>query len=332
MLESINKTLTTAAAIPLLQVNNLKKWFPVKGKILSPKRHIKAVDGVSFSIREGETFGLVGESGCGKTTTGRLILRLIESTDGSIRFMGDNVLNLKGRRLKEFRRNTQIIFQDPFTSLDPRMTVKDILEEPFKIQRAGGRKQRNAEIETLLEVVGLASRFLNHYPHEFSGGQRQRIGIARALALKPKFIVCDEPVSALDVSIQSQILNLMSDLQVLYGLAYLFISHNLNVVNHISHRVAVMYLGKIVEIAQSDELYHNPVHPYTRVLLASILVPDPDGEELKDMAVGEVESATDGKSGCLFFNRCSERRDGICNKAEPCLIEVSTDHMVACHL
>jgi oligopeptide/dipeptide ABC transporter ATP-binding protein len=288
------------------------------------------VDGVSFTIGPGETFGLVGESGCGKTTTGRLILRLIDASGGSIRFMGDNVLSLKGGRLKDFRRNTQIIFQDPFTSLDPRMTVKDILEEPFRIHRVP-RRDRRATIEKLLEDVGLGHQYLSHFPHEFSGGQRQRIGIARTLALKPKFIVCDEPVSALDVSIQSQILNLLSDLQASYGVAYLFISHNLNVVNHISHRVAVMYLGQIVEIAPSDALYANPVHPYTRLLLASVPVPDPDVEDLKEAAAFELDRTGPDTNGCRFGNRCPERSNGICDRGEPRLKEVSKDHQVACH-
>jgi oligopeptide transport system ATP-binding protein len=322
--------LETPSSIPLLEVKSLTKWFPLKEGVLSPKRQIRAVDGVSFAIRPGETFGLVGESGCGKTTTGRLILRLIEASFGSITFMGDNVLGLKGSRLKEFRRNTQIIFQDPFTSLDPRMTVKDLLEEPFKIHGVS-RRDRTGEIEKLLEVVGLAPQYLSHYPHEFSGGQRQRIGIARALALKPKFIVCDEPVSALDVSIQSQILNLLSDLQQSYGIAYLFISHNLNVVNHISHRVAVMYLGRIVEIAPSDELYRNPAHPYTRLLLASIPVPDPEVEDVKEMSTLEIESVADDMRGCRFCARCPERADSICDSDDPRLMEISKGHMVACH-
>jgi oligopeptide transport system ATP-binding protein len=322
--------LETPSSIPLLEVKGLTKWFPLKRGVLSPKRQIRAVDGVSFAIQPGETFGLVGESGCGKTTTGRLILRLIEASFGSITFMGDNVLGLNRSRLKEFRRNTQIIFQDPFTSLDPRMTVKDLLEEPFKIHGVS-RRGRTGEIEKLLEVVGLAPQYLSHYPHEFSGGQRQRIGIARALALKPKFIVCDEPVSALDVSIQSQILNLLSDLQQSYGIAYLFISHNLNVVNHISHRVAVMYLGRIVEIAPSDELYRNPAHPYTRLLLASIPVPDPEVEDLKELSALEIESVADDNRGCRFCARCPERADRICDSDEPRLTEISTGHMVACH-
>ncbi len=320
----------TPASIPLLEVLGLTKWFPFKGGALSPRRQLRAVDGVSFSIRPGETFGLVGESGCGKTTTGRLVLRLIEPTAGTVLFMGDNVLHLKGSRIKELRRNTQIIFQDPFTSLDPRMTVGEILEEPFRIHGVPKREQRT-RIENLLEVVGLDPRYLAHYPHEFSGGQRQRIGIARALALKPRFIVCDEPVSALDVSIQSQILNLLSDLQAAYGIAYLFISHNLNVVNHISHRVAVMYLGRIVEIAPSDELYTHPAHPYTRLLLESIPVPDPEVEGLKELTAFEIDGAMLDRSGCRFQARCPERKPGRCDCDEPRLVEISKGHLAACH-
>ncbi len=292
-------------SLPLLEVSNLKKYFPITRGVLGREvGAVHAVENVSFSIFEGETLGLVGESGCGKTTVGRTILRLIEPTEGEISFEGKSILKLRGFAMRELRKKMQIIFQDPFSSLNPRMTINSIVGEALAVHHIGKRKERINAVETLLEEVGLSKRYINRYPHEFSGGQRQRIGIARALALNPKFIVCDEPVSALDVSIQSQILNLMNELQKTRGISYLFIAHNLHVVEHISNRIAVMYLGEIVEQAKSKDLYNAPLHPYTKALLAANPVPDPTVEAKKIFLSGSVPSPINPPSGCKFHTRC----------------------------
>ncbi len=314
----------------LVRVENLKKYFYTGG--LFRKQCVKAVDGVSFEIREGETLGLVGESGCGKTTTGKTILRIIEPTSGKIYFDGMDVMKLRGKKLKEFRRKANIIFQDPYTSLDPRMTVFNIIMEPLRVHKIKVPDPEEFVIKLLYDV-GLNETHLYRYPHEFSGGQRQRIAIARALALRPKFLVLDEPTSALDVSIQAQILNTLKSLQEKYNLTYLFISHNLGVVRYISNRIAVMYLGRIVEIADKDELFENPLHPYTKMLLASIPVPDPEAAKFKEKikVVGEPPSPINLPPGCRFHPRCPYRRE-ICTKKEPELKEVGSNHYVACWL
>ena len=315
----------------LIEVCNLKKYFPVGAGPFSPGNiFVKAVDDVSFNIRSGETFGLVGESGCGKSTIGRCILRLIEPTSGKVSFLGQDLLTLSSDALRHLRRDIQIIFQDPYSSLNPRMTVGQIVGEPLVIHNGGdnrsGRRDRVAE---LLKLVGLDPDHARRYPHEFSGGQRQRIGIARALALKPKFIVCDEPVSALDVSVQAQVVNLLQDLQEQFGLTYLFISHGLSVVQHISTRVGIMYLGKLVEIATSDEIFQNPLHPYTKALLSAIPVPDPEHRRERVSLRGEIPTALDPPSGCNFRTRCpiAEPR---CADESPELVEVVADHFVSC--
>lgn len=310
----------------LLQVQNLKKHYPIsRGVFRRATRQVKAVDGVSFDIAPGETLGLVGESGCGKTTVGRAILRLIDATAGAVRFRDTDVFSLKKKQLRALRRHMQLIFQDPYGSLNPRLTVGGILSEPLKIH---GEKDRVAD---LLNTVGLSPDAARRYPHEFSGGQRQRIGIARALAVKPQFIVADEPVSALDVSIQAQIVNLLQDLQARFGLAYLFIAHDLSVVKHISNRVAVMYLGRIVELAPSQNLYDNPQHPYTRALLSSIPVPDPRVNRSRIRLTGDVPSPINRPSGCPFHPRCPEAvRD--CAREMPALLEIESGHRVACIL
>jgi oligopeptide transport system ATP-binding protein len=313
----------------LVEVRNLKKYFPLGG-VLGPRHEeVKAVDGVSFSIRRGETFGLVGESGCGKSTTARCILRLIEPTSGEVSFEGRDLLSLSADELRRLRRDFQIIFQDPYSSLNPRMRVGQIIEEPLIIHRIGTGEQRRQRVKELLGMVGLESEHANRYPHEFSGGQRQRIGIARALALSPKFIVCDEPVSSLDVSVQAQIVNLLQDLQEQLGLTYLFVSHGLSVVEHISTRVGIMYMGKLVEIAPSREIFHNSLHPYTRALLSAIPVPDPSRRRERVALAGEIPAATAPPSGCRFRTRCpiSEPR---CAEVEPEMVEVSPGHFVAC--
>jgi len=314
----------------LLEVRNLTKLFPVKPGVFGESTDaVRAVDDVSFSIRAGETFGLVGESGCGKSTTGRCILRLIEPTSGEVEFEGTDLLSLSSSRLRLIRRDMQIIFQDPYSSLNPRMTVGEIIEEPLVVHRITNRQARRDRTIELLGLVGLESEHASRYPHEFSGGQRQRIGIARALALNPKFIVCDEPVSALDVSVQAQVVNLLQDLQEKLGLTYLFISHGLSVVEHISTRVGIMYLGKLVEIANSSEIFHNPIHPYTRALLSAIPVPDPDRHRERLPLSGDVPTATAPPSGCRFRTRCplAEPR---CAEEEPQMVEVSPDHFVSC--
>jgi len=315
----------------LIEVRNLKKYFPAgAGLFRAADAVVKAVDDVSFNIRRGETFGLVGESGCGKSTIGRCILRLIEPTSGQVRFSGQDLLSLSSDDLRRLRRDVQIIFQDPYSSLNPRMTVGQILEEPRVIHNRGddrsGRRNRVAE---LLSLVGLEPEHAKRYPHEFSGGQRQRIGIARALALNPKFIVCDEPVSALDVSVQAQVVNLLQDLQEQLGLTYLFISHGLSVVQHISTRVGIMYLGKLVEIATSDEIFNNPLHPYTRALLSAIPIPEPGRRRERLMILGEIPTALNPPSGCNFRTRCpiAEAR---CAEQEPQLVEVAPGHLVSC--
>jgi oligopeptide/dipeptide ABC transporter ATP-binding protein len=318
----------------LLEVRDVRKWYPVSsGTVLSrTKNWIKAVDGVSFDIRRGETLGLVGESGCGKTTLGKLISGLERPHSGSIRFEGEEVLRLEKRELRRFRRGLQIIFQDPYDSLDPRLTIEQIIAEPLVVHRVGGRLDRKKRVGELLETVGLAPDVARRYPHEFSGGQRQRIGIARALALRPQFIVCDEPVSALDVSIQSQILNLLSDLKRDFNLTYLFIAHGLAVVKHISDRVAVMYLGKIVELARKSEIYRNPRHPYTKALMSTIPIPDPTVRRERIILEGDVPSAIHIPEGCRFQTRCPNREDCFRKKDEPDLVDIGSNHWVACHL
>jgi len=313
---------------PLLQVNDLKKYYPIsQGLFGRTVRQVKAVDGVSFSIYPGETLGLVGESGCGKTTTGRAILRLIEATSGSVRFNNTDVMSLDRKQLRDIRRHMQIIFQDPYGSLNPRLSIGGILAEPLKIH---GANTKDAVVD-LLNTVGLSPDSARRYPHEFSGGQRQRIGIARALAVKPKFIVADEPVSALDVSIQAQIVNLLQDLQKQFGLTYLFIAHDLSVVKHISNRVAVMYLGQIVEVAESKTLYNNPQHPYTRALLSSVPLPDPRMKRSRTILTGDVPSPAHVPSGCPFHPRCPEATPD-CAQHKPDLLEIESGHSVACIL
>jgi oligopeptide transport system ATP-binding protein len=316
----------------LLEVKNLKKHFPIKGGILSKTvETVKAVDGLNFAVEEGETLGLVGESGCGKSTTGRIILRLLEATAGEVIFDGKNIYDLNKKEMRSLRREMQIIFQDPYASLNPRMTVGDIIGEAMEIHGLAKGRDKKQKVKELLEKVGLTAQQMRRYPHEFSGGQRQRIGIARALAVDPRLIVCDEPVSALDVSIQAQVINLMEDLQEEFGLTYIFIAHDLSVVKHISDRVAVMYLGKMVELTEKEELYSNAQHPYTKALLTAIPVADPTIEREKVILKGDVPSPINPPSGCSFHTRCPFVRD-ICSKEEPEFVDRGGGHYVACHL
>jgi peptide/nickel transport system ATP-binding protein len=323
---------TVVAGTPVLEVQDLKKHFAVqKGILRRTSGHVFAVDGVSFSIETSQTLGLVGESGCGKSTVGRTVLRLIEPTAGSIRLNGEDITRLSKAELRPYRREMQIIFQDPFASLDPRMSAGDIVGEPLRVHGIASAKERKARVAELFERVGLRKPHMDNYPHQFSGGQRQRIGIARALALEPKLIVCDEPVSALDVSIQAQVLNLMMDLQRELGLAYLFISHNLAVVEHISHRIAVMYLGRIVEYTDKKTLFTKPLHPYTESLLLAVPVPDPAIKRDKRVLQGDVPSPMRPPSGCHFHPRCPYAV-ARCRQESPALREVRPGQLVACHL
>ena len=321
------------AETPLLRINNLKKYFPIRGGLFSREvARVHAVDDVSFTLMKGETLGLVGESGCGKSTTGRCILRLIEPTAGEVWFDDKNVTTLDKRSLRHLRRDMQIIFQDPYASLNPRMTVGSIIGEALVIHKlAKSKREREERVVHLLETVGLNADHLRRYPHEFSGGQRQRIGIARALAVSPKLIVADEPVSALDVSIQAQVINLLEDLQKQFNLTYLFIAHDLSVVEHISTRVAVMYLGKIVEIAPAKELYNNPKHPYTEALLSAVPIPDPSVKRKRILLEGDVPSPIKPPSGCRFHTRCPIRIPA-CSENDQVLKEISPGHWVACQV
>lgn len=319
----------------LVSVENLTKHFPItKGIIIQRKvGAIQAVDDVSFFIRKGETLGLVGESGCGKSTVGRTILQLYKPTSGKVYVHDKELTSLSGEDLRRERRGFQMIFQDPYASLNPRMTIGRIIAEPMLVHKIGNSKERLEKVHELLRLVGMASYFVNRYPHEFSGGQRQRVGIARALALQPEFIILDEPISALDVSIQAQVINLLEELQKMFGLTYLFIAHDLSMVRRISDRVAVMYLGKIVESSPSKVLYSNPLHPYTQALLSAVPFPDPKKERKRQriILVGEVPSPANPPKGCRFHTRCPIARDE-CKQAVPIWREVQPDHWVACHL
>jgi oligopeptide transport system ATP-binding protein len=316
----------------LLEIKHLKKHFPIKGGVFSKTiGYVYAVDDISFTLNRGETLGLVGESGCGKSTTGRTILRLIEPTAGEIYFEEQSITTLDKGNMRALRREMQIIFQDPYASLNPRMTVGSIIGEPLEIHKIAKGAEKEERVASLLEKVGLRAEDMRKYPHEFSGGQRQRIGIARALALNPKLIVCDEPVSALDVSIQAQVINLLDDLQKELGLSYLFIAHNLNVVEHISDRVAVMYLGKIVELASDTDLYSNPQHPYTEALLSAVPIPDPTVKKKRIILEGDVPSPINPPSGCHFHTRCPYK-EKICEEVEPEFKDIGGGHWVACHL
>jgi oligopeptide/dipeptide ABC transporter ATP-binding protein len=316
----------------ILQVDKIKKYFPVKTTMFDPKKHfVKAVDGVSFNIRKGETLGLVGESGCGKSTLGRTIVRLYDPTEGRIIFNNVDIAGYKGQELKNLKKHMQIIFQDPYSSLNPRMNVSAIVGEAMLAHGIAKKgKDFQDKLIDVIETCGLSDYHIYRYPHQFSGGQRQRIGIARALALNPEFLVADEPVSALDVSIQSQILNLMMDLQERMGLSYLFISHDLSVVKHISHRIGVMYLGSMVELANKKDLYLDPIHPYTRALLSAIPVPDPEKKKEMMAIIGEIPSNVDTPVGCKFHTRCPYAKD-VCRHDEPIYREVKPEHFVACH-
>jgi len=324
-----------AARTPLIRISGLRKWFPITRGILFQKRigNVHAVDGVDLEVYKGETLGLVGETGCGKSTLARVVMRLYDATEGTIEFEGQDITHAKGGDLRHLRREMQMIFQDPFASLNPRKTVGSIIGTPYRLHKVVPRKQIKSEVQQLMELVGLNPEHYNRYPHEFSGGQRQRIGVARALALRPKLIVCDEPVSALDVSIQAQVINLLEDLQEEFDLTYLFIAHDLSVVKHVSDRVAVMYLGKIVEMAEGDTLYRNPKHPYTGALLSAVPIPDPDLAAAKKRIIleGDVPSPIDPPSGCRFHPRCPNAQFPKCSEDEPELLPHHPGQVAACH-
>ncbi|MFS0784690.1 ABC transporter ATP-binding protein [Bacillus sp. 1P06AnD] len=316
----------------LLQVEHIKKHFPITGGVLGKQvGQVKAVDGVSFMVRKGETLGLVGESGCGKSTTGRMLMRLIEPTEGRVIFNGKDLTTMSQAEMRKTRRELQMVFQDPFASLNPRHTVEKILEEPLIVHGIGDRSERKRLVAEMLETVGLSSYHAKRYPHQFSGGQRQRIGIARALMTKPQLIIADEPVSALDVSIQSQVLNLLEDLQKEFGLTYIFIAHDLGVVRHISDRVGVMYLGRLVEICDADLLYEDPLHPYTKALLSAVPIADPTIVGAKELLAGDIPSPANPPLGCAFHTRCKECME-VCKTERPELKETKEGHYVACHL
>jgi peptide/nickel transport system ATP-binding protein len=318
---------------PLLEVRHVKKYFPIRRGIVQREvARVHAVDDVSFAVREGETLGLVGESGCGKSTLGRTVVRLLEPTDGEIIFQGTPIQKLGTRKLRPLRREMQMVFQDPYASLNPRKRVGTIVSDPMRIHNIGSRAEQKRRVGEILETVGLSPEHYNRFPHEFSGGQRQRIGIARALALRPKLIIADEPVSALDVSIQSQMLNLLDDLQTEFKLTYIFIAHDLGVVRHVSDRIAVMYLGKIVELSPAEELYSRPIMPYTEALLSAVPIPDPDLAEKRERIVleGDVPSPINPPSGCRFHPRCRYATD-ICKQVEPPLVDYGNGHLAACH-
>jgi len=316
----------------LLEAKNVKKYFPITGGVLGKKvGEVKAVDDVSFFVKKGETLGIVGESGCGKSTTGRLLMRLIESDSGQILFEKQDILQMSKEAVRKVRRDIQMVFQDPYASLNPRHHVEKILTEPLLVHGIGTKAERKQRVLEMMEVVGLRADQLRRYPHQFSGGQRQRIGIARALMTKPKLVIADEPVSALDVSIQAQVLNLLKDIQTEFGLTYIFIAHDLGVVRHISDRVAVMYLGRVVEIANGEDLYNQPQHPYTKALLSSVPVPDPDHEKDQILLTGEIPSPSNPPSGCTFHTRCVSCM-AICKAERPQFKEIAIGHRVACHL
>lgn len=316
---------------PLLDVKDLKKYYSIDRGMSKSKIEVKAVDNLSFEIYKGETFGLVGESGCGKSTTGRTIMRLNDPTSGQINFENQNISELSNKQMKQFRRKIQMIFQDPYASLNPKKNVRQILTEPLRVHKLYSKEEREGKVIEILKKVGLSEYHLDRYPHEFSGGQRQRIGIARAVILQPDLIVADEPVSALDLSVQSQVINLLLDLQKEFNLTYLFISHDLGVVSHITDRVAVMYLGKIVEIAKTEDLFAKPMHPYTQSLLSAIPIKHPDEKKEKIILKGDIASPSNPPTGCTFHPRCPKAKD-ICKKVSPSLVEKEEKHMVSCHL